>query len=369
MTNAFMTMAVSLANTINPKGLNWIGDLLLKLFSAIGTVGVAVIIFTLIVKVIVLPLDIYSRVSSKKNEFKMKRMKPQLEKLKKQYANNPQLYQQKLSALYKKEGYGMMGQCLPVIVSMIFFIVVFNAFRSVSYHEVAHNYNDVVTSFNQVIVDKYEELSLPMKEVNVENGDGTVSTTKEYNMEALNAALTEEQQKALIEKAQEAAKTTYEKVTPGFLWVKNIWVPDNAFDKSVPSHSKFKSIAQVEIDQTEYEMVTGKLVKDQVNGYFILPVLCMAFSFLSQWLMQRMQKEQQQLQTVDGQPNTMKMMSIMMPIMFGVFALSYSGAFALYMIISSLYSTISSLAINAIATKVIGKKFAQEAPVKTVVNR
>ena len=46
-----------------------------------------------------------------------------------------------------------------------------------------------------------------------------------------------------------------------------------------------------------YEMVTGKLVKDQVNGYFILPVLCMAFSFLSQWLMQRMQKEQQQLQT------------------------------------------------------------------------
>lgn len=368
MTDAFMTMAVSLANTINPKGLNWIGDLLLKLFSVVGTVGIAVILFTLIVKVIVLPLDVYSRFSSKKNEFKMKRMKPQLEKLKKQYANNPQLYQQKLSALYKKEGYGMMGQCLPVIVSMIFFIVVFNAFRNVSYHEVAHNYNDVVTSFNQVIIDTYEEKNIPMKEVNVENGDGTTTTSYEYDMEALSNALTEEEQAALLEKAQLAAKETYEKVTPGFLWVKNIWVPDNAFDKSVPNHSKFKSIAQVEIDQTEYEMVTGKLQKDQVNGYFILPILCMAFSFLSQWLMQRMQKEQQQLQTVDGQPNTMKMMSIMMPIMFGVFALSYSGAFALYMIISSLYSTASSLIINKIATKVVGKKFNQDAP-KTVVNR
>ena len=65
MTDAFMTMAVSLANTINPKGLNWIGDLLLKLFSVVGTVGIAVILFTLIVKVIVLPLDVYSRFSSK----------------------------------------------------------------------------------------------------------------------------------------------------------------------------------------------------------------------------------------------------------------------------------------------------------------
>ena len=46
------------------------------------------------------------------------------------------------------------------------------------------------------------------------------------------------------------------------MWVKNIWVPDNAFDKSVPNHSKFKSIAQVEIDQTEYEMVTGKQAGD-----------------------------------------------------------------------------------------------------------
>ena len=35
----------------------------------------------------------------------MEEMRPELEKLQKQYANNKELYSQKMMALYKKEGY------------------------------------------------------------------------------------------------------------------------------------------------------------------------------------------------------------------------------------------------------------------------
>ena len=109
--------------------------------------------------------------------------------------------------------------------------------------------------------------------------------------------------------------------------------------------------------------------KKQVNGYFILPILCMALSFLSQWLMQKLQKTQNEVQAMDGQAATMKMMNIIMPIMFGVFSLSYSSAFTVYMIVSSLYSTLSTLLLNLIITKVLTKKYGNVQAEKTVVNR
>ncbi len=331
-------LALSPAKPVTPDELNWIGDLLVKLFNTVGYVGVAVILFTLIVKLITLPLDIYSRVSSKKNELIMKRMKPQLEKLKKQYAGNPQLYQQKLSAVYKKEGYSMFGMCLPLIVSLIFFGVVFGAFRDYSKYAVAENYNHMVTAYNAVI----------------ENPE--------------NAQLSDEE---LLDKAQTAAAEVYKQEKSSFAWVKNLWVADSPLQKEVPTAAKFKELAgkKAAADSTEYDLVTAKLDKKAVNGYFILPVLCMAFTFLSQWIMQKMQKNQTEMQAVDGQPNMMKWMSVIMPIMMGIFALNYSSAFTIYMIVSSLYATLSNLIINAVATKVLVKKMGNVQTEKVIANR
>ena len=43
--------------------LNWIGKLINSLIGAVGIVGVGIIVFSLILKVIVLPFDVYQRVS------------------------------------------------------------------------------------------------------------------------------------------------------------------------------------------------------------------------------------------------------------------------------------------------------------------
>ena len=68
--------------------LNWIGNLIRILISGVGVVGVGVILFSLILKGITLPLDIYQRVSMRKQNNRMKENKDRMEKLKKQYAND-----------------------------------------------------------------------------------------------------------------------------------------------------------------------------------------------------------------------------------------------------------------------------------------
>ena len=89
--------------------LNWIGEIIKFLVEGIGITAVGVIIFTLILKTIVMPLDVFSKVKTKKQSLIMKRMRPQMEKLQKQYANDKAMYNQKVMELYKKNGYSMLG--------------------------------------------------------------------------------------------------------------------------------------------------------------------------------------------------------------------------------------------------------------------
>lgn len=136
---------------ISDVGLNWIGQLIRILIEGIGIVGVGIIVFTLILKTIVLPLDIYSRIKGKKQALIMERMRPQMEKLQKQYANDKNMYQQKVMELQKKSGYSMFGACLPMIVSLVIFIIVFNAFSTYSQYANLKNYNDMVRVYNDVV--------------------------------------------------------------------------------------------------------------------------------------------------------------------------------------------------------------------------
>ena len=130
----------------------WLLQIIESLISAVVDVGLGIIIFTLILKLITLPLDIFSRASMKKNALKMEMMRDDLEKLQKQYANNKQLYQQKMMALYKKNGYSALMPCLPTIVSLVFFIIVIGAFSSYSRKADFEVFRKMQTAYDQTIV-------------------------------------------------------------------------------------------------------------------------------------------------------------------------------------------------------------------------
>ena len=112
--------------------LDWLGKLIQSLIEGCNSIGLGIIVFTLILKIITLPFDIFSRVSTKKSSVMMEKMRPELERLQRQYANNKDLYQRKIQDLYKKNGYSPFSACLPTLLNLVFFIVVIGQFSTYS---------------------------------------------------------------------------------------------------------------------------------------------------------------------------------------------------------------------------------------------
>ncbi len=118
-----------------------------------SSIAVGIILFTLVLKLITFPFDFYSRYSMRKNSVKMEEMRPDLEKLQKQYANDKVLYNQKMMALYKKNGYSMWGACLPTILTLVIFIVAISGFSSYSRFQNREYFYNMSLSYNTAIYD------------------------------------------------------------------------------------------------------------------------------------------------------------------------------------------------------------------------
>ncbi len=401
----FIDFAVEKIGSVN---LNWIGKLiswLFDIFSGVsGGVIIGVIVFTLCLKTIVLPLDIYSKVKTKKQSLIMEKMRPQMEKLQKQYANDKTMYSQKVMELQKQNGYSPLGACLPMVISLVIFIVVMGAFSTYSNFAIINTYNNMVDAYN-ASVEVYVQTSTEDTDAKHfligENGNYKVefnSFTEHYcaekklSDEEKNSFLTEFNNKTEAEKlktvgdfvrvnAQRAAANYYynnNKVNR-FGWIGNVWYPDSMLNKVVPDYSKFKSSISrasngsdtasyeesynevtyflTHVDPERPEITEKKLPAKTYNGYFVLIVLAIGLMFLQQFIMSRTQKATNELSSVDGSAaKTNKWIMIIMPIMFGIFSFFYSAAFSTYMIISTVYGLISTLIINKIVAVTFEKR-------------
>ncbi len=91
------------------------------------------------------------------------------------------------------------------------------------------------------------------------------------------------------------------------------------------------------------------------NGYLILPLLSVVLSLVSNKLMKGSQPEQPPQYDKEGKEvnnaNMMKYMTLIMPLMIGVFAIFYSAAFSIYMFTNSLITVLFNLGYNVITGK------------------
>lgn len=402
--------------SINLEGIGYAIKWLFDLFTGFpGAIAIGVIVFTLVLKTIVLPLDIYSRVKTKKQSLLMKKMRPQMEKLQKQYADDKNMYNQKVLELQKANGYNPLSACLPSIISIIIFMVVFSSFTTYSNYATLNTYNKLVDSYNDSVVQyvrvsdedtkdehflilvgedyekitgyhlgedgkAYDEEENVIKvigyKVDFDKFTAYYAAINANNAEILATEFTGENEatkmafvaKHVQENAQEKTANDYRKKhrdETSFLWIGNMWYPDSALNKEIPSFSDFSSSISrassgVSTSYAEYyNEVTAKLSKEknQPNGYFVLIILSIGFMFLQQFIMTRSQKDANELSTVDGSAaSTNKMMMVMMPIIFGIFSFFYSAAFSTYMIVNTVYGLISMLIINKIVTVRFDKK-------------
>ena len=101
---SFLTKPISFA-------INWF-------YGYVGNFGLAIIAFTILMRLLLFPLAH----TSFKSMAKMKKLQPEMQRLKETYPDDRQKMQQELMALYKREGANPVAGCLPIVVQIpIFF--------------------------------------------------------------------------------------------------------------------------------------------------------------------------------------------------------------------------------------------------------
>ncbi len=373
--------------------LNWIGDIIKWLIEGVGITAVGIIIFTLVLKTIVMPLDVFSKFKTKKQSLIMERMRPQMEKLQKQYANDKNMYNQKVMELYKKNGYSMLGICLPTIVSLVIFMVVFSQFSTYSQYANLELYRGMVDAYNGVAANYvYDDSDSGSDGFLIESTDSDGEVVYRVDFDRFetyynahmtaeiddsyedyiagydsdgDGQLTENDMFRAVKNymagfARQAAADYYHAEKQGFIWVGNIWYPDSMLNREVPSFDNFVSSLSRASNLSNYEEsyneVTAYLTaeKEAYNGYFVLIVLAIGMMFLSQFVTMRMQKGMNELGTVDGSgKRTNKWLLILMPIIYGIFSFFYSAAFSIYMVVNTTYSFLTTIIVN----KALDRKF------------
>lgn len=95
--------------------------------------GWSIIMFTILIRLVLMPLDVKSR----KGMRKMQQLQPQINKLSVKYKDDKQKLQQKQSELFRKEHYNPLSGCLPMLIQWPILIAMFAAMRSIADEQVA----------------------------------------------------------------------------------------------------------------------------------------------------------------------------------------------------------------------------------------
>lgn len=101
------------------------GYLMGWLYQFTNNYGIALILFSVIVQLVLLPMT----AKSKKSMMKMSRLQPQMQEIQRRYADDPQRQNQAVQALYKEEGVSMGGGCLWSFVPLLIIIPLYTVVR------------------------------------------------------------------------------------------------------------------------------------------------------------------------------------------------------------------------------------------------
>jgi YidC/Oxa1 family membrane protein insertase len=129
--NSFNLRDMQLNRVANTSGFLAPLETLLKWFLTIfyrmiPNYGVAIILLTILVKLLLFPL------TKKGSEatLRMQTLSPKIKELQDKYKDNPQKMNAEMAELYKKEGYNPLSGCLPMLLQFPIFIAMYNLFNN-----------------------------------------------------------------------------------------------------------------------------------------------------------------------------------------------------------------------------------------------
>lgn len=302
----------------------------------------AIIVLTLIIKVIMLPFDFFNKKFTRKNTKMQAIIQPELNVIKKKYGNDQKILNQKTLELYKKYNYNVGGSCLFMIINLALtlfvFITLFSGLNSMADYKISQQYEDLQVAYYNVA--SYDE----------------IDTAEER-------ALIDISLEADIADANERVSIKYESIKDSWLWIDNVWLPDSPFSSSIPTFAEYSSVARLaDVDKTdaasaEYEKIMNPLreTDGRTNGYLILVVLVAGLMLLQQLLMNAKYRFKKK-NVLDNELPAPKMpgnkvMLVVLPLLMGFFAFRYNAVFALYLLVSSLVGVVINPLINNIIDK------------------
>ena len=317
---------------------NWFLEAMRWIYSltcAISESGFGNVFLTILISTILLrALTIFSDIKTRKSSAKMAEVQPEIQRLQKKYANDPRRFQAEQTKLMKEKGVSMWGSCLPMLITMPLFFCFIAAFRYWGY---------------------------------------------EMNLRLL-----------VDENAMELFKSFK------FLWINNIWQPDNGLTPVLANGASFLAtpqlsnllylqepgvgeklvemglaVTKVYQGGVSYQLLSNDaaiaiydaaiqpfldVYKGYNNGWFIMSILAGGTNFLSAWLMTK----NTPAATEEAAKST-KWMNYLFPIMSFIFCLNYNAAFAIYWTLTSVIMIIVNLILN--------KKFPRTEPAKEDANK
>jgi len=140
---------MQIINTIFGYPLGWIMWLCYKV---IPIYGVALIVFTIIMRAILIPFSI----KQQKSMVKMQIFQPKMQEIQKKYANNREKMNEEMMKLYQEENYNPMSGCLPMVIQ---FPVLFGLI-DVIYRPMTH-----ILRFGSEIVNQAATIAAPLLNV------------------------------------------------------------------------------------------------------------------------------------------------------------------------------------------------------------
>lgn len=323
-------------------------SMLEAIYGLTGSYGWAIILFTLLIKLLLTPLDYKSRKSMKQ----MERLQPQMLALQQKYANDREKLSQKTMQLYQESGVNPSSGCLPTLLSMAILFVMFSAMRTVADKQMAHQVLVYLAdgSFECESFLWVKNLWMPDSPFSpAMPASRHLSAISAANWQAAYAMLRPEQLAALpsgiaFDFAGDACRQTVEAIA--------------AYMNAQPAY-----LAAVETvpNLTNINLLIMNLsVYVRRNGYFLLPLLSSATQILMTRLSAPKKKDapQPKAPSADGKDEQAamqaaqgKLMTWGMPIFSLIICLDYSSAFALYWVASNLFAMAQTVILNRIFSR------------------
>ena len=316
--------------------LGWMINVIYSGLELIGitNIGLSIILFTLVVYLLMTPLQIKQQKFSKLNAV----MQPEIQKIQKKYngkkdQDSMMKQNEEISAVYQKYGVSPTGSCVQLLIQM----PVLLALYQVIYHIPGY-----ITGVRNVFT------GLTAKIMSVDGFGSIISqflTDNKITMTGITAN-TEFTKATTIDFLYKLSPSQLEK----FSQISDFSGFSDLFDKVAQQTSHMNTFLNLNISDTPLAIIKSGMAQGGAAGYLLVfsAVMVPILAWLTQWMNYKLMPQPKQ--APNSEPSameaSMKSMNTFMPIMSAVFCFSFPVGIGIYWVIGAVIRCIQQLVIN-----------------------